>query len=283
MLPISDSAQNSLNNVIKSTNHACKKTLKVYSASEHALHFDANEYLQAFYYNPREDAAMRTVLFFLPGIIYWIPEKIRTVLDLGAGPTVHVPITFRKHAEHIYSADYAQVNCDVLKNWAKNKSTFEWNQVCELIACVEDSDDSPADMQDCARNKFRAIFRIDLLQESCIKYIHYNHSEGHNIPQQFHVVVSLFCFEYSSENVEDYSRAVRNAVKLIEPNGFLIQGGVLRENDYYFGDQKYRCHYLTKEQIIESLKENNMTTEKGQNYKWFEVDDVFLLITKKKD
>ncbi|VDM10197.1 unnamed protein product [Wuchereria bancrofti] len=103
-----------------------------------------------------------------------------------------------------------------------------------------------------------------------------------DIPQQFHVVVSIFCLEYSSENLESYRHAVRSAVNLIEPNGFLIQGGVLQANDYYFGNKRYRCHHLTKEQVVESLKENNMAVEKGENFKWFELDDLFLLITRKK-
>lgn len=33
---------------------------------------------------------MNIVLFFLPGILYRLPEKIKTVLDLGAGT-----VTFR--------------------------------------------------------------------------------------------------------------------------------------------------------------------------------------------
>lgn len=52
--------------------------------------------------------------------------------------------------------------------------------------------------------------------------MHYKCSDNDDIPQQFHVVVSIFCLEYSSENLEGYRHAVRNAVNLIEPNGFLV-------------------------------------------------------------
>ena len=47
--------------------------------------FDPTEYLESFYKSAAEDTAMNIVLFFLPGILYRLPEKIRTVLDLGAG------------------------------------------------------------------------------------------------------------------------------------------------------------------------------------------------------
>lgn len=252
------------------------------SAAEQAINFNPDEYLQAFYSMPTKDVAMHTILFFLPGILYWIPEEIRTLLDLGAGPTVYVPITFRKHAKHIYSADCAENSCNMLKNWAKNKSSFEWTEVCKWIASIEGSNELPVVMEQSARSRFKAVLRADLHAEPTIKCVHYKCSDSDDIPQQFHVVVSIFCLEYSSENLEGYRHAVRSAVNLIEPNGFLIQGGVLQANDYYFGNKRYRCHHLTKEQVIESLKENNMAVEKGENFKWFELDDVFLLITRKK-
>uniref|UniRef100_A0A915PFF7 NNMT/PNMT/TEMT family protein n=1 Tax=Setaria digitata TaxID=48799 RepID=A0A915PFF7_9BILA len=264
---------------------------KLCSAAEQAFNvkialftvlFNPDEYLQAFYSTPTNDTAMHTILFFLPGILYWIPEKIRTLLDLGAGPTVYVPITFRKRAEHIYSADYAENSCDMLKNWVENKSSFEWTEICKWIASIEDSDESPAMMEQSARSRFEAILRADLHDEPIIKCVYYKSPNANDIPKQFHVVVSIFCLEYSSENLEDYRRAVRSAVNLIEPNGYLIQGGVLQANDYYFGNRRYKCHHLRKEEVIESLKENNMTTEKDGNFKWFEFDEVFLLIARKK-
>ncbi|MCP9259193.1 NNMT/PNMT/TEMT family protein [Dirofilaria immitis] len=209
-------------------------------------------------------------------------RKIRTLLDLGAGPTVYVPITFRKHAKHIYSADYAESSCDMLKNWAKNKSSFEWTEICKWIACIENSDESPDVMEQSARSRFKAVLRADVHAEPIIKCVHYKCSDNDDIPKQFHVVVSIFCLEYSSENLKDYRHAVRNAVNLIEPNGFLIQGGVLQANDYYFGNKRYKCHHLTREHVIESLKENNMAVEKDENFKWIEFDKVFLLVARKK-
>ncbi|KAM3723863.1 Nicotinamide N-methyltransferase [Dirofilaria immitis] len=256
--------------------------LQLCSAAEQAVNFNGDEYLQAFYSMPTNDTAMHTILFFLPGILYWIPEKIRTLLDLGAGPTVYVPITFRKHAKHIYSADYAESSCDMLKNWAKNKSSFEWTEICKWIACIENSDESPDVMEQSARSRFKAVLRADVHAEPIIKCVHYKCSDNDDIPKQFHVVVSIFCLEYSSENLKDYRHAVRNAVNLIEPNGFLIQGGVLQANDYYFGNKRYKCHHLTREHVIESLKENNMAVEKDENFKWIEFDKVFLLVARKK-
>ena len=43
------------------------------------------EYLEGFYKTAKEDEAMQIVLFFLPGVLYRIPNMIENLLDLGAG------------------------------------------------------------------------------------------------------------------------------------------------------------------------------------------------------
>ena len=58
---------------------------EICSASEHHDKFVPQDYLESFYKTASEDTAMQIVLFFLPGILYRLPEKVRTVLDLGAG------------------------------------------------------------------------------------------------------------------------------------------------------------------------------------------------------
>lgn len=62
-------------------------TFPIFPAKDHQKEFNPNEYLEGFYTSPKEDGAMQMVLFFLPGILYRLPEKVHTLLDLGAGKT----------------------------------------------------------------------------------------------------------------------------------------------------------------------------------------------------
>lgn len=41
--------------------------------------------MEGFYKTAKEDEAMQIVLFFLPGILYRLPEMVNDLLDLGAG------------------------------------------------------------------------------------------------------------------------------------------------------------------------------------------------------
>uniref|UniRef100_A0A1I7X9G7 Methyltransferase-like protein 9 n=1 Tax=Heterorhabditis bacteriophora TaxID=37862 RepID=A0A1I7X9G7_HETBA len=76
---------------------------EVYSAADHINKFNPSAYLESFYKTAVEDTAMQVVLFFLPGILYRLPDKIRTVLDLGAGTNLHIHISFQmKKKKNLY-------------------------------------------------------------------------------------------------------------------------------------------------------------------------------------
>jgi 2-polyprenyl-3-methyl-5-hydroxy-6-metoxy-1,4-benzoquinol methylase len=77
---------------------------------------------------------------------------------------------------------------------------------------------------------------------------------GAESPEQFDVVVTIFCLEYSCENLHDYQRAVRGAVQLIKPGGYLIYGGIMNASDYGFAGRRFSCHYLIKQELIDTLK-----------------------------
>ncbi|KHN73469.1 putative methyltransferase B0303.2 [Toxocara canis] len=254
----------------------------LYSASEHDTKFDPDQYLDGFYKTANEDFAMQVVLFFLPGIIYRMPSTVKTLLDLGAGPTVYVPIVFRNRAEHIYSSDYAEVNREAVRMWVEERCKFDWVHICEHIASIEPKKQSALEMQQQARKKLRAILKVDVHSDEVIQGVHYKVGDTPQpIPKLFQVVATIFCLEYASETFDDYRRAVRGAVSLIETGGYLVQGGVLNAKEYSFGRRRFKCHTLTKQQLLQSLKENGMETENGANFKLIIHDDIFVLISRK--
>ncbi len=63
-----------------------------------------------FYVSAKEDEAMSVMLFFLPGILYRLPKEVSTLLDLGAGPTIYVPLAVRNRADNVYTSDYSKVD-----------------------------------------------------------------------------------------------------------------------------------------------------------------------------
>ncbi|CAI2348568.1 unnamed protein product [Caenorhabditis sp. 36 PRJEB53466] len=251
------------------------------AAIEHKDKFNPAAYLDSFYKTASEDTAMQIVLFFLPGILYRLPQKVRTVLDLGAGPTVYLPIALRDRAENIFTSDYAPANRDTLISWIENRSEFDWNNVCKWIANIEASMETGVQMQQKTRNLMRAVLDVNVHESPVVQSAVWKRSEDVLVPQKFQVVSTVFCLEYSCETLEAYFRAVRGACSLIEDGGFLIQGGVLDATTYNFGGKTFRCHRLKQSHITESLKANNMSTTAEQGYKFITHDDIFLLVSKK--
>lgn len=251
------------------------------AATEHKDKFNPSAYLNSFYKTASEDTAMQIVLFFLPGILYRLPQKVRSVLDLGAGPTVYLPISLRDRAENIYTSDYAPANRDTLVSWIENRSDFNWDNVCSWISNIEASMETGKQMQEKTRQLMRAVLDVNVHETPVVQSIVWKANESIEIPEKFQVVSTVFCLEYSCETLDGYFRAVRNACSLIEDGGFLIQGGVLDATTYNFGGKTFRCHRLKQTHILESLKANGMATTAEQGYKFITHDDIFLLVSKK--
>ncbi|CAJ0941906.1 unnamed protein product, partial [Mesorhabditis belari] len=255
---------------------------EVCAPEEHHDKFNPHAYLNAFYKSATEDTAMQVVLFFLPGILYRVPTKITTFLDLGAGPTVYFPIAIRDRATRIFSSDYAPANRAALIEWAEKRSTFDWGEVCKWIASIEASNQTADQMQQAARDKLEAVLEVDVHHKPVVKNIQWTKNAQVKVPEKFQVVSSVFCLEYSCETYDGYIEAVSSACSLVEDGGYLIQGGVLDATSYNFDGKQFRSHRLRKQHIIEALRVNGFGhVEKTDDFKYIEAEEIFLLCSKK--
>jgi SAM-dependent methyltransferase len=228
---------------------------------------------------------MSHVLFYLPGIIHAIPIG-GALVDIGAGPTIYVPLIFRHRVDRIYSADYASINRHRLIQWWTNDgSSFDWTAICKWLAKIEDNErETPVDMQRYAREKMGAIVAVDVLNDRMIFDPSLTHPTGAQLPNQFDVIVTIFCLEYATETTAEYRRAVRNALRLLKPGGYLVQGGVLNARQYSFGGKRFRCHCLSERELVECLRENDMHIDRHQPPHHFRLiirDDTFVLCSRK--
>uniref|UniRef100_A0AC35TH33 Nicotinamide N-methyltransferase-like n=1 Tax=Rhabditophanes sp. KR3021 TaxID=114890 RepID=A0AC35TH33_9BILA len=258
--------------------------LNLYDARDHASKFVPQDYLEGFYSSAKEDIAMQIVLFFVPGIIYRLPESIENMLDLGAGPTVYIPIATRTRVKNVFTSDYAEANREALKLWIDNDpKCFDWTKVCEWLATIEANFETPKEMQDRTRQNMRAVLDVDVYEDNPIKGVFYKTKSDIQIPQQFDLVSTIFCLEYATETLKDYQKVVKNAISLLKPGGYLLQGGVLEATEYSFGQSRFKCFKLEQYILIETLKNNGMETDvKSGKFKFIEHDTVFILISQKK-
>jgi hypothetical protein len=97
--------------------------------------FDPHVYLSDFYGSPDEDHNIHRSLCSLTDLIRRIPVTGgRTLLDLGAGPTVHLPLALHLLVDHIYTSDYSAANREELRRWWRSEPDhFDWSTI---YACL---------------------------------------------------------------------------------------------------------------------------------------------------
>ncbi|PIO53166.1 hypothetical protein TELCIR_25510, partial [Teladorsagia circumcincta] len=97
-------------------------------------------------------------------------------------------------------------------------SLFDWSNVCEWIASIENTEEMPSVMQQAAREKVKAVLEVDVQKTPVIQGVHWQR-EGSEIPEKFQ-----------------------------------LQGGVTDATTYNFGGKVFKCHRLQRSHIEEALK-----------------------------
>lgn len=57
--------------------------------------------------------------------------------------------------------DNFKTNREKLVEWIENKSKFNWTNICNWLACIEASTETPEKMQELARSKMKAVIKVN--------------------------------------------------------------------------------------------------------------------------
>jgi hypothetical protein len=237
--------------------------------------FDTLAYLKDFYAKV-DDPAMQMVVKFLPGIAARLPAA-ETLLDFGAGPTIHVSICFRKKVEKIYMADYLPQNRAELQRWLEGRNNFDWTKTLQMVATSEGTDWMKIkEMEPETRSRIAGIFHCDCLSDEVVQ-------AQDKIYGTIGIVVTIFTLEYCCLTPEEYKAAIRRVASLVKEGGYFIMGGILEETWCSFGGRKFSCLYITKDFMLECLKDAGLIINFGSSKDtlMYEINGMFLIAAKK--
>ncbi|KRX16942.1 putative methyltransferase -like protein [Trichinella nelsoni] len=263
---------------------------------DYAWAFDAKAYLSDFYssillhrrdvdgyqigngeFSPVSDPAMTMMLSVLPIIAERLSLKkapetgITRLLDIGSGPTIHMAVVFRDKVDEIYLSDYLEQNCEQLRLWMQDRKPFDWRSVLGYIAQREGQATLSVEaMEVASRSKLRGVFHCDVFKPGVIDWPDYD-------GLGFDVVSSLFCLEFASNTVDDFTNALTNVVRLVKPGGYLILGGVLGESWCKFGGRLFSSYPLTEAQLFASLRQNGISPT-DPTFTYYNHSDIFLVL-----
>ncbi|CDW52703.1 NNMT PNMT TEMT domain containing protein [Trichuris trichiura] len=270
--------QSAKNDGDKKTSEESDKTMDMLTRDDYQWAFDPYAYLNAFYSRytirlyPMEDSAMTMVLSLLPIVAARLP-RCRRLLDIGSGPTVHVPIVFRRKVDEIYLSDYLPQNRELLRKWLRNDESFDWSVIVRFLLCQEADHNCAVDQAETqAKLKVQSVLACDILSANVI--------EPSDVGSDFDIVTSFFCIEYAVRTHAEYCRALSNVTGLVKMGGYLVLAGVLSETWYQFGGRRFSCYRLDENELFSLLNQCGMDTREQQLI-YYNHCDVFLLVGKR--
>ena len=218
--------------------------------------FDPQVYLDRYFDQPDKDE------FFLVKLTnFWtqvVKEKATRMLEYGAGPTISRFITASNHVQSIIAAEYLPANRQAMKDWInQDPKAFNWRLTFEyVVQKLEGLSHEEVDKREAkVRDKIKAVIHCDIKAQ--------NHLEtpkeiSAKCGPPFDVVQTSLCLEATVDSFEEYKDQVTYLAGLVRPGGYLRMQGVL-EQTFYTVNEKLYTFYLTKEMVLESMKEAGIT------------------------
>uniref|UniRef100_A0A915K682 Uncharacterized protein n=1 Tax=Romanomermis culicivorax TaxID=13658 RepID=A0A915K682_ROMCU len=255
-------------------------TNNMFTPDDQKLHFDPKLYLQQYYGDNSLTKGLKIILYFLPSIAARLDiprngKKVRMV-DIGSGPAIYMALGLRRKVDEIFLSDFAQQNLQQLNMWWKNSGQccFDWAPIVKAIAELEGlAVDEWSLLEQEARSKVRRILFCDVFRDNVLE----NFQHTNNGPN-FDILSSIFCLEYASENLDQFQRALANICKLIKKGGYLILGGAYEENFYTIGEKKFACHFLTENQLFDSLRMVGIRVDDQASFAYYLHENAFVVV-----
>uniref|UniRef100_A0A8C6TKS0 Phenylethanolamine N-methyltransferase n=1 Tax=Neogobius melanostomus TaxID=47308 RepID=A0A8C6TKS0_9GOBI len=209
--------------------------------------FDPAAYLQYNYVPPRADFERKDSI---------VPWKLACLhraftegdisggllIDVGSGPTLYQVLSGCEVFSKVLLTDFLEVNRQELKRWLQGEgSSLDWTPYIQYVCKLEGR--SPSEWTEKAarlREVVSDVLPIDVHRADCL--------------------VSCFCLESVSPDLDTFTKALGHISKLLRPGGHLLLIGALQES-YYFGGPGVKIPVvpLNEAQVCGSLQEQGFT------------------------
>ncbi|KAE8574891.1 hypothetical protein XENTR_v10003624 [Xenopus tropicalis] len=236
----------------------------VESVAQSYQQFNPRAYLQNNYVPPRADFSNEG------SVVQW---KLRcladacatgeigghTLVDIGSGPTIYQILSASEHFKEVVLTDYLEVNRAELRRWLQDEpGAFDWSPYIKHVSKLEGRGDSWQEKQKRIRERVKTVLPVDVHQPNPL---------GEEISSgSVDALVSTFCLEACSPNLEMFHRALGNITKLLKPGGHLLFIGALEESYYLAGEAKLNVVPVTEEIVRNALSDASYKIKEFKTY-----------------
>ena len=206
--------------------------------------FNARAYLEEYYADI--GAENLAILHFLVRTLREVSSE-SVLLDFGGGPTVYSMIASANHVREIHFCDYLDSNLEQVQMWLEcHPRAFDWTEFIKTTLVLEGNDYS----------KQGVILRENEIRQ---RVTHVLHCDA-NLPQPietdvsgYDVLVTNFCAESATDDVEQWRKFVGNITSLIKPGGRLIMSTLKGASSYGIGKESFPAVNIVESDLLELL------------------------------
>lgn len=210
-------------------------------------HFDPVAYLDEYYGDiGSENLAL---LRFLAETYSQLPPG-GTLLDFGGGPTIYPLISAAPHFDEIHFSDYLEANLEQVRRWiAADPLAFDWDgfirKALELERGAPCSDLEVARRAQGIRQRVTRVTRCDASRTPPVP----------GAPRRYDVVLTNFCAESATTDMEQWRSYMSNIVSMLKPGGFLVMSALKGATRYAVGSRLFPAVDISEDDLVQLFEE----------------------------
>ena len=219
--------------------------------------FNCKIYLQLFYSttvgSDEEDASPQFALnclheFFIKYQNEW-DKNTATILEFGGGPVISYLISAVVFVKEITFAAYTEEERKEVQLWKDIKDgAHDWSPFFQYVVNKleqTEKEDAWKEREELLRSRLKSIIPCDITQDRPLG----------DCEDKFDIIWTSLCLDAACNTYDQYKLAVKKLVAMLKPKGFLVMLEVEEETFYRVGQVKWKCLFLTLDEIQEALQE----------------------------
>ena len=215
--------------------------------------FSARAYLEEYYAEICDDYEDIFLSAFYHDAYRFLPDNLN-VVEVGGGPVISQLISASRKAESITLSDYKKENLAEVKKWVnKEPDAFNWDGYFRLVLGIEGTaitKENVAAAKERLRSKIKKFIQCNIFESNMF---------APNKIGPFDVVSTSFCPESITDNEKDYTKAIKNLISQLKPNGKLIMMLIRNAKCYTISDKKFSCFSIDEKGMERLLTKYGMS------------------------
>ncbi|KAM7306433.1 indolethylamine N-methyltransferase [Ixodes scapularis] len=180
----------------------------------------------------------------------------KTLLEVGAGPTVNYVLSATRQFKDIVLSDVVDANRIELEKWLSGKEdALDCSFRAEMVASLEGCSDvkkRASELVERTRQAIRKVIPCDVLEPGVLPDEHL---------ETFDAVLSCNCLESATRDHASFRRVTCNVAGLVKPGGLLILAGVGGQENYPVGNEVFPMADVNEDVIKKALADAGLNVE----------------------